>query len=141
MAAKNKFKIVPGINIQWPWSEKIINGVKTIETRTYPIPKYLLNRYLALLETSGDLELYKRFQTRIIGLIKFSDSFRYSSKTQWKQDFKKHCVPNTSKYTYKDKNIKWGWTISDIICFDKPQKAPKTRGIKFTKKCRIMLSN
>jgi len=46
-----------GLELQHPYSEHILTGNKTIETRTYDIPKYLLSQgdssvRIAILETA-----------------------------------------------------------------------------------------
>ena len=40
-----------GLEIQSPWSSKILSKTKTIETRKYPLPPQLLNKKIAILET------------------------------------------------------------------------------------------
>ena len=62
-----------GINIQTPWSELLINGDKSVETRSYPLPEKYMGEELALIETPGR---YGRFKARIIGTITFSHSFK-----------------------------------------------------------------
>ena len=41
--------VLNGINIQFPISQLILSGDKTVETRTYPIPERYLGVDLALI--------------------------------------------------------------------------------------------
>ena len=122
-------KTLPGINIQYPISRRIIDGSKCIETRTYPLPKQYEGKDLYIVETpgpSGD------FRARIIGVIRFSKSFKYESKKSFQNDFHKHLVDSNSPYAWKSK-AKWGWVIERVIPLSKEVKAPPRRGIVFTK--------
>jgi len=126
---------LPGINIQHPWSDLIITGKKTIETRNYPIPKHYLNVDMALIQTPGD---QKNILPAIIGIIRFTGCKQYKSKQEWQRDQNKHLVTKTDKtYAYKGDVSKWAWTVKVISAFDSPQRPPKRRGIKFTKVCKV----
>src|SRR5262245_57207558 len=87
-----------GINIQWPISRLILSGEKTIETRTYPIPKKYIGMDMLLIETPGKRGAFK---ARIVGIIKFQDSFYYESKNEFLKDVGLHFV---------DEKSEWGWT-------------------------------
>ena len=78
-----------GINIQTPWSELLINEVKSVETRSYHLPEKYVGEELALIETPGR---YGRFKARIIGTITFSHSFKYPDQKAWQDDYNRHCV-------------------------------------------------
>ena len=103
-------KSYPGINIQWPISELILNREKTIETRTYPIPKKYLNTEMILIETPGPKG---KFKARTRAIIKFTDCFQYKSKKEFYADFKRHRVSKDSPWAWTDKT-KWGWKIKWI---------------------------
>ena len=126
-----------GINIQTPWSFLLINGDKTVETRSYHLPKKYEGVELALIETPGK---YGRFKSRIIGTITFSHSFQYPDKQAWIDDYNRHKVPDTNNnFGWKEDKEKWGWVVSDIIKFDEPQIAPENKGIIFTLDCQVMI--
>lgn len=127
---------IPGVNIQWPWSRKIISGEKTVETRSYPLPEKHLNKKLAVIETPGKSgkKLAGITEAQVIGIVVFSKSFRYKDKQEWEQDRKRHCVGSGDPlYQYRPGKAKWGWEISYIKNFKKPQPVPsrKERGIVF----------
>ena len=124
-----------GINIQYPWSDYLINGLKSVETRTYPLPKKHEGVELALIETPGKLG---KFRSRIIGTITFSHSFKYPDKNAWIDDYNRHKVDiSNTDYGWKDNKSKYGWVVSKIKKFNTPIDAPLRRGIIFTRNCNI----
>lgn len=66
----SKKRKLPGINIQWPISEMIIDGEKTIETRKYAILDKYIGQELALIETPRPKG---KFKARIRAIIKFEE--------------------------------------------------------------------
>ena len=118
-----------GINIQTPWSELLINGLKTVETRTYHLPHKYIGEELALIETPGR---YGRFKARIIGTITFSHSFKYPDLKAWQDDHNRHFVEtNDPVYSWNDKP-KYGWVVCSVEKFDEPLDIVGKRGIIFT---------
>lgn len=94
-------KTYTGINIQWPISELILSGQKTIETRTYPIPKKYLNQEMLMIETPGK---NGKFKARIVAIIKFTDCFRYKNKKDFYKDSHKHFVTSSSEWAWGTKS-------------------------------------
>ena len=122
-----------GINIQAPWAYLLINGVKSVETRSYPIPKKYERVELAVIETPGKS---RKFKSRIIGTITFSHSFQYKNEDDWKFDYPRHRVDSNSPlYNWNDKKPKYGWVVSNVKVFSQPIDPPKRRGIIFTTNC------
>ena len=124
-----------GLNIQSPWSSLLINGNKSVETRSYSLPEKYEGVELALIETPGK---YGRFKSRIIGTITFSHSFQYPDKQSWVDDYNRHKVEKLDKfYSWNPDKPKYGWVVSDIKKFDEPILAPTKKGIVFTKNCKV----
>ena len=124
-----------GLNIQIPWSFLLINGEKSVETRSYALPSKYEGVPLALIETPGK---HGRFKSRIIGTITFSHSFQYPDKQSWIDDYNRHKVEEGDEFCYWNKNKKkYGWVVSNIEKFDKPVAAPDKKGIIFTKNCKV----
>ncbi len=123
-----------GINIQYPISQAIVEGKKTIETRTYPIPAHLVNQELLIIETPGK---EGKFTARIIGSVVFGESFQYKTADAFYADTPKHLVTPDSVWAFSSKKPKFGWTVSQVRAFKKPLPAPKKKGIKFTKNIQI----
>jgi len=124
-----------GLNIQTPWSSLLINGLKSIETRSYHIPMKYVNHPLYLVETPGKLG---KFKARVIGTITFSGSFKYPNKTSWINDYAKHLVSqNDPFYSWNDKP-KYGWAVCSVEKFDEPLDIGGKRGIIFTNNLKIL---
>ena len=117
-----------GVNIQFPISQLILSGEKTIETRTYKLPEKFENIELLIVETPGKTG---KFKSRVVGSIVFSSSFEYKSKQEFYRDSAKHFVDKNSEWAWKEKS-KWGWIISKVIVFKNPQPLRKRPGIVFT---------
>jgi len=123
---------VIGLNVRSPWSTLLINGQKTVETRSYTLPQRLEGVELALIETPGKSA---KFKSRIIGTITFSDCIQYSSKEQWQADGNRHKVDiNDMLYGWKDKP-KFGWIVQSVKKFKNPVDPPTKRGIIYAKNC------
>ena len=126
-------KLYTGINIQYPISQLIINGQKSIETRTYPIPDKYMNQEMLLIETPGKKG---KFKSRIIGVIKFTKCFIYKSKLDFYKDYKKHFVNEDSDWSWADKP-KYGWKVKIVKIIDPPISFSGKKGIKFTLNIKI----
>lgn len=123
-----------GLNVRSPWSTLLINGQKTVETRSYALPQRLEGVELALIETPGKSA---KFKSRIIGTITFSSCVQYSSKEQWESDESRHKVDiNDSLYGWKDKP-KFGWVVKSVNKFENPVDPPIKRGIIYAKDCLL----
>ncbi len=134
------YKYIPGINIQWPWSEHLVNRKKTIETRSYALPERFRGVELAIIETPGPKGKQSAGITkaRIIGTIVFGDSHEYLTLADWMSEQDKHLVdPSDSQYAFTGQKPKWGWQVSRVRKFSKPISAPAKRGIIFAKRCKV----
>lgn len=127
----------PGVNILFPWSQLIATGKKTVETRGYKLPANYENKFLYIIETYGVLKPgSEKRKAQIIGMVKFSGSFKYRSYAEWREDFSRHQVNvDDQQFSYRDDEEKWGWEIAEAICLPTPLDAPASKGIKFTKNC------
>jgi hypothetical protein len=124
----------PGINIQFPISQLIISGKKTVETRTYPIPSHYVGIEMALIETPGKKG---NFTARVIGIVRFGPSFKYKSKKEFYSDFKRHHVTADSPWAWTGNKKKWGWPVEMIKPLNSTIPIKKRTGIKFTKSIEL----
>jgi len=122
-------KMYTGINIQYPISKLILEGKKTIETRTYPIPSKYLNNEMLMIETPGK---NGTFAARIVAIIKFTECFQYKSKNKFHKDILKHHVQVDSLWDWKNK-AKWGWRIGTLKVLRKKVLLSCRKGIVYTK--------
>ena len=131
-----------GLNVQSPWSTLLINGQKSVETRSYRLPQRLEGVELALIETPGKSA---KFKSRIIGTITFSNSFEYININEWIKDYSRHLVSIDSEYRW-GKRINWnngelidkpkfGWVVQSVKKFENPVDPPAKRGIIYAKDC------
>jgi hypothetical protein len=123
-----KKRSLTGINIQFPISQLILSGKKTIETRTYQMPASFLGREIAIIETPGRTGSFK---ARIIGTVIFGHSFKYKSKITFYEDIHRHAVTPDSPWKWSNKP-KWGWPILKVTAFQNPIPAPRHKGIRYT---------
>ena len=78
-----------GIHVQRPWARMLLEGVKTIEVRSYPLNSYL-NEDLWLIENAGSRRKGDLFKTQIIGGIRFGSHVRYNTDKQFEADVRAH---------------------------------------------------
>ena len=124
-----------GLNVQAPWANLLIDGLKTVETRSYHLPLKYEGVELYLVETPGKLG---KFKARVIGAITFSHSFKYATKTDWINDYNRHLVSqNDPLYSWNDKP-KYGWVVCSVEKFDEPLDISGKRGIIFTNNLKIL---
>jgi len=117
-----------GINIQFPWADMILRGLKTVETRNYDIPDKHVNKDMWLIETPGKCGVHK---ARVVGIIRFQFSRWYMLQEDWDLDINLHrCFPGTGF----DWNIqKRGWIISKAVRISLPFYCDKmSRGIVYS---------
>lgn len=128
--------IIPGINIQFPWSQLIASGRKLVETRSYPIPSKHIGAWLAIIQTPGKNRRLNKAQ--VIGLVKFSGSLLYKTQEEWLGDFERHLVKaNDPIFSYSRTIPKYGWEIENSLELIRPITAPSKRGIIFASRCVI----
>jgi hypothetical protein len=121
-------KTFSGVNIQYPISRDILDGSKTIETRTYPLPQKYIGQPLALIETPGSKG---KFKARIVGIVEFGESFQYENAEAFYADVARTKVDRDSLWAWKDEKPKWGWPVKVIKLFDTPIIPNKRPGIVF----------
>lgn len=124
-----------GLTIQWPISQKILDGSKSIETRNYPLAPGYKNKEIAFIETQGKKG---KFKARIVAFITFSDCFQYKGAKDFDADVKKHHVEKDSEY-YGE--TKWGWQISKVRILKNPiifeEQVGRPPPMKYAKKIPI----
>lgn len=122
-------KSYTGINIQYPISQLIVDGKKTIETRTYPIPEKYLDQEMLLVETPGK---EGKFKARVIAIIKFTNCFQYKTKKEFYSQSDRHCVTKDSIWAWSE-GEKWGWDVILIKKISPPKVLSEKKGIVYTK--------
>ena len=123
-------KKLPGLNVQAPWARLLLDGKKTIETRTYALPEKYRDQDLWLIETPGRLG---KFKARVIGVIRFSECKQYKSAAAFYDDSNLHLIElGTEDYAWRPGVQKFGWIVASVknsTEFD----APTPRGIIYAR--------
>jgi hypothetical protein len=98
-----------GLEVKEPWATFILNGVKTIETRTYNLPPQLLGRPMVLLATPADGfgggpgggagvsrlgHTCDAGKALAVGVVTFGECMQWESRKAWEADVEKHRVPS-----------------------------------------------
>ena len=129
---------IAGINIQWPWSELIINGRKKVETRGYPIPAKHMGKKLLLIQTHGVEGKKRLIKSEGIAIIEFGECYKYENEEQWSRDRDRHLVEVTDpQFSFNPKKEKWAWVIVNVQVLTSPIAVPKSRGIVFTTPIKV----
>lgn len=127
-------KVYRGINIQFPISELILGGMKTVETRTYPMPAWLVGQEIIMIETPGKTGNFKQ---RMVAKLVFGEGFRYPNRKSFYADSNRHQVSPDSPWAWKTGVGKWGWPIISIKLFEKPVPMTKRGGIVYAKNLQL----
>ena len=140
-----------GLELKEPWASMVLEGSKTIETRTYDLPPELIGRPLVLLATpedsgapgtSGlaDVVTFRGAAT-ILGLVTFDDVIQWDSRETWAKDCDRHGVPDVddgpyANYVWREddaaepgKSTMRGWVVSEVIPLPKPVESPPMRRV------------
>lgn len=127
---------LPGLNVQAPWARLLLEGKKTIETRTYPLPEKYRGQDLWLIETPGRLG---KFKARVIGVIRFVDCKQYKASADFYDDSDLHLIEAGAKdYAWRTGVKKFGWVVESVMRaseFD----APSPRGIVYSRPFKSQL--
>lgn len=123
-------RLYRGINIQHPISELILSGLKTIETRRYPTPEWLVGEEVIMIETPGKRG---KFKQRMVAKITFGESFKYTSSNEFYKDKDRHHVTKNSEWAWDPEKGKWGWPIINLKVFAAPIPTSKRGGIVYAK--------
>eukprot|EP00301_Raphidiophrys_heterophryoidea_P020619 c5263_g1_i1.p1 GENE.c5263_g1_i1~~c5263_g1_i1.p1 ORF type:complete len:278 (-),score=48.43 c5263_g1_i1:194-1027(-) len=122
------------MEVQQPWSTKILDKEKTVETRTYPYPKELLGKVVYMIEsaegTPGKSEVPDSVpagskSVRVVGEVVVRESIVYYSKAAWDGDFSRHLVSLDNPYGWSESKVFYGWVVGP-----RPKKYTTPREVK-----------
>ena len=109
-----------GINIndsKVPYTDMILSGKKTVETRRKPTLDPYIGRKIGIISTG-------KGPAKLVGYAKVGKPKHYHSKKEFDKDRRRHKVPESSK---EEKSSGYGYPLSEIKRV-KPRKV-KSRGI------------
>ena len=116
--AKEKYTGMMGLNINddtAPWTDMILSGEKTIETRTND--RLIKMKYVG--KRVGLVRTGKKRKATLVGYATIGEPIIYTSPEEFNKDFKKHRVaPDNSLY---NGGVKYGYPLLDVkACEPKP---------------------
>jgi len=97
-----------GININddtQPFSQQILNGEKTIETRNTPTLRPYVGKRVGIVSTG------KNKKAMLVGFVNIDDEFEYNNEEAFDNDVDNHLVTSDSPFYIKD--IKYGYHLSN----------------------------
>lgn len=113
------------LEMQSPWAEALLEGRKTIETRSYKLPEALIGKKIAILRTpcgvAGKSTLMDRVDLlendgpKIIGWCVFESVVEYTKRSYFQRDQSKHLVDASSGYSWKEGTQPiFGWIVKNF---------------------------
>ena len=123
-----------GLEMQYPWSNHLLNGSKKIETRGYDLPPSLISTEnnevkIDILESQkGEdgvsvvpnvVHLTSQSPLKRIGWTTFTQSIRYTNRQQFEADADKHLVDPSSGYGWSDDRPMYGWVVGRCGTYSK----------------------
>lgn len=117
------------LEMQAPWSRHLLEGSKTIETRSYPLPAGLVGRPIEIIESQpgqagmssvGDSVEPGALGLSVVGCVTFSSSDAYETREAWVADRDRHLVPPSSgAYGWKGPGSVHGWVVGEMKPYGK----------------------
>ena len=130
-----------GLEMQTPWARMILDGYKTIEIRSYDLPKDLIQKKIFILESkTGErgsgisaiddmsrLDDPENFKIDCIGWCCFDCIIQYKCRSQFEADKQFHCVDQDSIFGWKDdqEKIMYGWKVGSYCYLNKDDMCKK----------------
>ena len=121
------------LEVQHPWSDLLLSRRKSVETRTYPFPPWLIGERIHVLQSPPGTpgvsavpdEVYSgdtRFP--LAGWIVVGECFRYESRQSWESDAARHCIPTdeAGAYGWSDEREIYGWVIESAGANDSTEQ-------------------
>ena len=110
--------MIDKVYIQSLWANKILDGIKSIETRHFGLPlKY------------WGVPLYMQTENGfIIGQVRFSSSFKYETVEDFDRDFEYHKVDRKSSFHFTKRVRTCGWNIEWFRRLNQPKLAKPFKG-------------
>jgi alpha-ketoglutarate-dependent dioxygenase FTO len=122
-----------GLELQSPWAEHLLQGEKTIETRSYDLPAALIGKRIDILRSVPGTAGVSALQNCIalgsdaspapvqrLGWCTFKRVIRYTDRTSFQADEESHLVKRGSGYAWKDGETKvvFGWVVGEYAMYN-----------------------
>ena len=137
---------LPGLNINWPFSQLMLAGVKTVEARSYTLGYRSIAQPgvdMWLVETpgqanvlskgwvlAGDAQVAPRpANAHIVGTVTFAYSAEYESLAAFQADRKNHRIAEGSSYDWRGNGEMHAWHVSAVRRLAQPVPQPGRKGV------------
>jgi hypothetical protein len=116
-----------GLEMQQPYSDLLVDGSKSIESRSYPLPEALLDTKIEILQSEKGQDGVSSVPNRValhnssdnssspllkrIGWVTFSKCIQYTSCEEFEADREKHLVHPNSGYCWNYERPMFGWVV------------------------------
>ena len=121
---KAQFEITMGINIndsECPWSEWIVDGKKTVETRNTDSLRPYVGKRVGIVQTG-------KGKAKLIGEATIGEPKVYENPLEFRIDYNSHWVAPRSEFDMPKGGVKFGYPIIDPIRYKSPVEV-ESRGI------------
>lgn len=126
------------LEVQSPYSRLILNGKKSIETRSYPLPDDLRGARILLCESLpsedgvsnlGDSIAASQDGLSLVGEMFISRFKEYETEAEWESDRGEHMVPKESMYEWAptESGRRYGWIIDQVVPYEVALPVPAMR--------------
>ena len=123
--------MAPGLNVRneagFPFADWIVDGLKTIETRSKANLDRLIGHRIKIIRTGQG-------KAQIIGEVTVTGSKQYRTKDQFEADYQQHLVRSGSQFDFDGSKI--GYLLTNPKRYNQPYDAPYPRGIVYTKQIK-----
>ena len=130
-----------GLNIQWPFSQLILAGIKTVEVRGYDLrykyPNVLPGEEVWLIETPGSSKALESAisdrmdmgqspkRAQIVGTVIFSNAEKYADVNAFRADARRHCIAERGDKDWDGSGDKYAWQVEAVRAVRSPICDPK----------------
>ena len=139
-ASRSATLALRGLNVQWPFSQLLASGLKTVEVRSYPIArctvKFAAGEEIWLVETLGQANHGAAPQdwvtvldprpssTRIVAVVTFAECREYASLADFHADHARHCIAKGGAKDWGDSKPRFAWRVSRVRRLAQPIPLP-----------------
>ena len=146
-----------GLNIQWPFSQLLLVGIKTQEVRKYDLGERGIcykDTAMWLVETPGDSSRANKnaisfdapiaarpTRAQIVGIITFDWASKYVTRKSFCDARGQHCISSDSKFEWDGRKRLYGWHVKSVHALQTPVPIDATGqiGIGY-KSCSVVIS-
>ncbi len=127
------------LNVQYPFSQLILSGAKSIEARRYPLGHRSgsianAGEELFLIETPGARNSNGAVldglaigppprKAQVIGTVSFDASTAYANRSAWEGDRRRHRIRETGHYDWDGTGAMHAWHVARVRRFNDPVDA------------------